>query len=279
MNWHCSLKRICGLRLTKKFKSEFIDVESGSAFNRRKGTASGRSLYLMNSGDILFRGLTIFSAIIIILIVFSQWLLPGLLEKQAEAMLASRLQAGTATVSLSTQPGILLLGGRIDRVDATAENAVLGQLRVSSLALEGENVDVDVRSLAAEQRLQVRLADKLVLRATVKASDLAAVLAKKVDKLKDVEVDITPTAVRIKGSVPLAGRTVEVNIEGAVTAKDGGLYFHMRQVQIRNAILGQSLIAGLFDDILLTDLRTSPFQLEAAEVVQKNGEISIMLQR
>ena len=119
----------------------------------------------------------------------------------------------------------------------------------------------------------------MLLHATVKASDLAAVLAKKVDKLKDVEVDIKPAGVQIKGSIPLAGRTVEVNIEGAIMAKDGGLYFHMRQVQIRNAVLGQSLIAGLFDDILLTDLRTSPFQLEAAEVVQKNGEISIMLQR
>lgn len=227
----------------------------------------------------MFRGLTIVSAIIIILIVFSQLLLPGLVEKQAEAMLNSRLQAETSKVSLVTQPGILLLAGRIDNVEATAENAVLGQLRVSSLALEGKNVEVDVRSLAAEQRLQVRLADKLVLRATVKAGDLATVLAKKVDKLKDVEVDINPAGVQIKGSVPLAGRTVEVNIEGVVMAKDGGLYFHMRQVQIRNAVLGQSLIAGLFDDILLTDLRTSPFQLEAAEVVQKNGEISIMLQR
>lgn len=233
----------------------------------------------MNSGDILFRGLTIVSAIIIILIVFSQWLLPGLVGKQAEAMLNSRLQTETSKVSLATQPGILLLAGRIDNVEATAENAVLGQLRVSSLALEGENVEVDVRSLVAEQRLQVRSADKLVLHATVKASDLAAVLAKKVDKLKDVEVDIKPAGVQIKGSVPLAGRTVEVNIEGTVMAKDGGLYFHMRQVQIRNAVLGQSLIAGLFDDILLTDLRTSPFQLEAAEVIQKNGEISIMLQR
>ncbi|MGL5270919.1 MAG: LmeA family phospholipid-binding protein [Selenomonadaceae bacterium] len=233
----------------------------------------------MNSGDILFRGLTIVSAIIIILIVFSQWLLPGLVGKQAEAMLNSRLQTETSKVSLATQPGILLLAGRIDNVEATAENAVLGQLRVSSLALEGENVEVDVRSLVAEQRLQVRSADELVLHATVKASDLAAVLAKKVDKLKDVEVDIKPAGVQIKGSIPLAGRTVEVNIEGAIMAKDGGLYFHMRQVQIRNAVLGQSLIAGLFDDILLTDLRTSPFQLEAAEVIQKNGEISIMLQR
>ncbi len=96
---------------------------------------------------------------------------------------------------------------------------MLGQLRVSSLALEGKNVEVDVRSLVAEQRLQVRLADKLVLHATVKASDLAAVLAKKVDKLKDVEVDINPAGVQIKGSIPLAGRTVEVNIEGAVTAQ------------------------------------------------------------
>ena len=227
----------------------------------------------------MFRGLTIVSAIIIILIVFSQWLLPGLVGKQAEAMLNSRLQTETSKVSLAMQPGILLLAGRIDNVEATAENAVLGQLRVSSLALEGENVEVDVRSLVAEQRLQVRSADKLVLHATVKDSDLAAVLAKKVDKLKDVEVDIKPAGVQIKGSIPLAGRTVEVNIEGAIMAKDGGLYFHMRQVQIRNAVLGQSLIAGLFDDILLTDLRTSPFQLEAAEVIQKNGEISIMLQR
>ncbi len=101
-------------------------LKAALPFNRRKGTASGRSLYLMNLGDILFKGLTIVSAIIIILIVFSQWLLPGLVEKQAEAMLNSRLQSETSKVSLATQPGILLLAGRIDNVEATAENACSG---------------------------------------------------------------------------------------------------------------------------------------------------------
>ena len=83
----------------------------------------------------LRKGLTIFSIIIIILIVFSQFFLVPIMEKTAETRLKNATQASTATVSLQTMPAALMLLGQLDTVDMKAENAMLGQVRVQELTL------------------------------------------------------------------------------------------------------------------------------------------------
>lgn len=191
----------------------------------------------------------------------------------------SEAQAENAQVAIEAMPAAKLLIGKMDTLSISAQSALVGQIRVDNLDLQGKNVQVNMNDLLFSKKLRFDAAKSLVLKGTIKEDALVAALQKKVDKLKDVEVEITPDAVQIQGNVPLAGRKIEVSIEGTIRAQDGGIYFHMRKTSIHNAILGKAVLGSLFEDIMLADLRTSPFQLEATDVVQKNGEIDITLSR
>jgi hypothetical protein len=227
----------------------------------------------------LFKGLTIASIIIILIVGFTQLFLPAFAQKQASAILRSEAQAENAQVAIEAMPAAKLLFGKMDTLSINAQNALVGQIRVDNLDLQGKNVQVNMNDLLFSKKLRFDAAQSLVLKGTIKEDALVAALQKKVEKLKDVEVEITPDAVQIQGNVPLAGRKIEVSIEGTIRAQDGGIYFHMRKTSIHNAILGKAVLGSLFEDIMLADLRTSPFQLEATDVVQKNGEIDITLSR
>ncbi len=227
----------------------------------------------------MFKGLTIASIIIILIVGFTQLFLPAFAQKQASAILRSEAQAENAQVAIEAMPAAKLLFGKMDTLSINAQNALVGQIRVDNLDLQGKNVQVNMNDLLFSKKLRFDAAQSLVLKGTIKEDALVAALQKKVEKLKDVEVEITPDAVQIQGNVPLAGRKIEVSIEGTIRAQDGGIYFHMRKTSIHNAILGKAVLGSLFEDIMLADLRTSPFQLEATDVVQKNGEIDITLSR
>jgi len=227
----------------------------------------------------LFKGLTIGAIIIILIVGFTQFFLPAFAQQQALAVLRSEAQAENAQVAIAAAPAVKLLFGKMDTLSLSAQNAMVGQIRVENLDLQGKNVQVNMNDLLFSKKLRFDAADSLVLKGTIKEDALVAALHKKVDKLKDVEVEVTPDAVLIQGNVPLAGRKIEVSIEGTIRAQDGGIYFHMRKTSIHNAILGKAVLGSLFEDIMLADLRTSPFQLEATDVVQKNGEIDITLSR
>lgn len=176
---------------------------------------------------------------------------------------------------MSTSPAILLLLGQIDHIDMTAENAMIGQVRVKELVLKGENVRIDIRSLAQDGGVAVRTADKLELTGTIGVENLTDLLTRKVDKLKDAEVTITPDGVKVTGNVVIAGRKAEVSLEGIILGENGSIYFHMTKLNIRNAIFGKAVISNFFGDILLTDLKVLPFKVELDDVVQKNDEIVI----
>ncbi len=178
-------------------------------------------------------------------------------------------------VNMSTSPAILLLLGQIDHIDMTAENAMIGQVRVKELVLKGENVRIDIQSFAQDGGAAVRTADKLELTGTIGVENLADLLTRKVDKLKDAEVTITPDGVKVTGNVMIAGRKADVSLEGIILGENGSIYFHMTKLNIRNAIFGKAVISNFFGDILLTDLKVLPFKVELDDVVQKNDEIVI----
>ena len=227
----------------------------------------------------MYKGLTIVSLLVIILIVFGQMLLPSVTEQYALHLLNQRVQAEKSHVEIKAQPGLKLLFGRMDTLVLQAENATPGKIRLQDVSLKGTDLKIDLRSLLVDQKLQIEDAGSLELQAVIREADLADFLQKKVEKLKDVQVHVTPEVIRLQGNLPVFGRTAEVMVEGIVRIQEGGLYFHMQKVNIRNTMLGKALTGNLFEDIPLLDLRTSPFQLEAAEVVQKNGEVVITLRR
>jgi len=201
------------------------------------------------------------------------------MEKTAETRLKNATQASAATVSLQTMPAVLMLLGQLDTVDMKAENAMLGQVRVQELTLKGRNVGVDLSNLDAKDGSAVRRADSLELTGVITADNLADLLKRKVDKVQDIQVTITPQAVTATGKVKIAGRQADIHLEGVLFDDDGSVYFRMTKLDIRNALFGTAAIGNFFGDILLINLHAMPFSAELDKVVQKDGEVVLTASR
>ena len=104
---------------------------------------------------------------------------------------------------------------------------MLGQVRVQELTLKGRNVGVDLSNLDAKDGSAVRRADSLELTGVITADNLADLLKRKVDKVQDIQVTITPQAVTATGKVKIAGRQADIHLEGVLFDDDGSVYFRM----------------------------------------------------
>ena len=224
------------------------------------------------------KGLTIFSLILIILIVFSQLLLPTIAAKTLQSRLTMASKARAMQVQVSAMPAVLLLFGQIDQLDIAAEQAMLGQVRVDSLKLTGRNVSLPVDVMVSGQ-LAVRAADELNLSAVVTADDLLELLQRKVDKLQNAEVTIAPELIMVSGQAKILGRMADIRMEGQVLEEDGNIYFRMTKLDIKNAILGKALLGNFFGDIMLVDLKKLSLPVELDDVLQQDGQVVLTASR
>lgn len=234
------------------------------------------------------RVLTIFSIIIIILIVFSQCLLPGLLEKTAESRLQDVSQADSVQVGFSAVPALKMALGSVDEAEINAENAKLGNIRVSKLHLTGEGLSVNILKLISydgnsDENSQpeqfITGADKLVLTGEITEANLADFLQKKVDKIKDIQVKMTPESVTATGKVKLGGQMADLSLEGVFFEQNGSVFFRMTKLDIRNALFGHAAVGNFFGDILVLNLRQLPFEAEYDRVEQMDGRVILTASR
>ena len=107
----------------------------------------------------------------------------------------------------------------------------------------------------------------------------ADLLRRKVDKLENVEVTITPEIVSASAQVKLGGRMADLHLEGVLFDDNGSVYFRMTKLDIKNALFGKAVIGNFFGDILLINLHALPFSAELDRVVQKDGEVVLMASR
>ena len=224
------------------------------------------------------KSLTIFSLILIILIVFSQLLLPTIAAKTLQSRLTMASKARAMQVQVSAMPAVLLLFGQIDQLDIAAEQAMLGQVRVDSLRLTGRNVSLPVDVMVSGQ-LAVQAADELNLSAVVTADDLLELLQRKVDKLQNAEVTIAPELITVSGQAKILGRMADIRMEGQVLEEDGNIYFRMTKLDIKNAILGKALLGNFFGDIMLVDLKKLSLPVELDDVLQQDGQVVLTASR
>lgn len=234
------------------------------------------------------RVLTIFSIIIIILIVFSQCLLPGLLEKTAESRLQEASKADRVEVGFSTVPALKMALGRVDAAEINAENAQLGNIRVSKLHLSGEGLQVNILNLisysgnkedGSKPELFITGADKLVLTGEITEENLADFLQKKVDKIEDIQVKMTPESVTATGKVKLGGQMADLSLEGVFFEQNGSVFFRMTKLDIRNALFGHAAVGNFFGDIVVLNLRQLPFEAEYDRVEQMDGKVILTASR
>lgn len=219
--------------------------------------------------------ISILIGIVVLAAAFCQLLLPGIIGGNLANRIKEAARAENVTANVRAMPGFMLLAGQMDNLDVVVDNAWLGDIQVSRLTLRGENLQVDYSALDSRDGSAIQSADNLELTGVITQQALQDMLVKKMEKVDNLHVQMDADKISATGQVKLLGRMADITLEGKVLPENGGLYFHMTRLDIRNAVLGQAVLGNFFGDILIFDLYNSPIRAEIDDVQQQAGQVTI----
>ena len=219
--------------------------------------------------------ISILIGIVVLAAAFCQLLLPGIISGNLANRIKEAARAENVTANVRAMPGFMLLAGQMDNLDVVVDNAWLGDIQVSRLTLHGENLQVDYSALDSRDGSAIQSADNLELTGVITQQALQDMLVKKMEKVDNLHVQMDTDKISATGQVKLLGRMADITLEGKVLPENGGLYFHMTRLDIRNAVLGQAVLGNFFGDILIFDLYNSPIRAEIDDVQQQAGQVTI----
>ena len=219
--------------------------------------------------------ISILIGIVVLTAAFCQLLLPGIIGGNLANRIKEAARAENVTANVRAMPGFMLLAGQMDNLDVVVDNAWLGDIQVSRLTLHGENLQVDYSALDSRDGSAIQSADNLELTGVITQQALQDMLVKKMEKVDNLHVQMDADKISATGQVKLLGRMADITLEGKVLPENGGLYFHMTRLDIRNAVLGQAVLGNFFGDILIFDLYNSPIRAEIDDVQQQAGQVII----
>lgn len=219
--------------------------------------------------------ISILIGIVVLAVAFCQLLLPGIIGGNLANRIKEAARAENVTANVRAMPGFMLLAGQMDNLDVVVDNAWLGDIQVSRLTLHGENLQVDYSALDSRDGSAIQSADNLELTGVITQQALQDMLVKKMEKVDNLHVQMDTDKISATGQVKLLGRMADITLEGKVLPENGGLYFHMTRLDIRNAVLGQAVLGNFFGDILIFDLYNSPIRAEIDDVQQQAGQVTI----
>ena len=219
--------------------------------------------------------ISILIGIVVLAAAFCQLLLPGIISGNLANRIKEAARAENVTANVRAMPGFMLLAGQMDNLDVVVDNAWLGDIQVSRLTLHGKNLQVDYSALDSRDGSAIQSADNLELTGVITQQALQDMLVKKMEKVDNLHVQMDTDKISATGQVKLLGRMSDITLEGKVLPENGGLYFHMTRLDIRNAVLGQAVLGNFFGDILIFDLYNSPIRAEIDDVQQQAGQVTI----
>ena len=219
--------------------------------------------------------ISILIGIVVLAAAFCQLLLPGIIGGNLANRIKEAARAENVTANVRAMPGFMLLAGQTDNLDVVVDNAWLGDIQVSRLTIHGENLQVYYSALDSRDGSAIQSADNLELTGVITQQALQDMLVKKMEKVDNLHVQMDADKISATGQVKLLGRMADITLEGKVLPENGGLYFHMTRLDIRNAVLGQAVLGNFFGDILIFDLYNSPIRAEIDDVQQQAGQVTI----
>ncbi len=216
--------------------------------------------------------LTIFLGLLLALLVVLQFALPFLAEKTLESKIGQALRATEVKADVSALPAPLLLFGHMDRVELSARDALLGEVRVAKLHLIGRDVDIPLDAVSKGQFV-IKNAKELKLDGTMTADNLADLLQRQVDRLDKVTVTLEPNLAVAEGHARIAGQRADIHVEGIVLEDDNRIYFRMTQLTLKNSLLGRAVIGNFFGDVEILDFRRLNLPVELDTVEMQTGQV------
>lgn len=226
------------------------------------------------------KGLTIFGGFCIILFMLGQLLLPSLVERSLQTRAVEALKTNDAEVRVSTTPGILVLLGQVDDLQAVAHQGKIGQVYLQELTLTGKDVHLDMAALLQEGKVNVAAARELRLQGILSEENLREVLSRRIERLENVRAEIRPERVLVTAEAKIFGRKAEVELTGRVVEDSGSLYFQMEHLSLKNSRLGTAKLDGIFGDMFGNIQLAGPDKLPLGMVLTgvEQTEGSIVMQ-
>lgn len=221
------------------------------------------------------KAIKIVLGLIVIFVVVCQLILPGIMQGTIAHQVQEATQAERVDASISAMPGFMLLAGRMDTIHIEADNAMVGQIRVDKLTLDGTNVWGDFSALNSRNGGAVKSADQLEMVGVISQESLEDLLKRKLEQVDDIKTSMDRDKLSASGTIKLLGRKADLTLEGIVFEEDGAVFFHMTRLDIRNAVLGKAVVGNFFGDILLFDLTRMPVRSQVDDVEMQDGQVVI----
>lgn len=215
-------------------------------------------------------------AVIVILIVFGTVLLPSFINSQIESRLAQKIQSDSITATVNTSPDFMLLFGQVDTINISADNINLDKIKLKNLTLNGQDVQVSIADLLLARRLVVNSAQNLTVTGVIDENNLTELLNEKVDKLSDIQAQISPDDVEATGKISFLGQQATVHVKGHVLIEDTNLVFRITNADTQSSLFGK-IGLSFTKDILIANSSSLPLEgMQFTNVEQQNGQVLIV---
>ena len=226
--------------------------------------------------------LTLITFLLIVLLVILEIILPRTVENILQEQITKSTLAQEVDLDLSSSPNAKIALGEIDKVHAAANQGRLGEIDFTNLSLDGENIQLDMREilfpsaeLSDKERTDkiLKSVDKIEMHGVINEENLKSFIAKKVDKLENAELKISPEEISATGQIKIMGRTADIDVAGIFIVDNGDIYFRATHLNIKNALLRHVNLDRFLGELKIVDSSKLPLNLKFEEVELREGEI------
>ena len=214
------------------------------------------------------------AACIVIVLLGLNLAAPQLAEYGLYRALSQKMEMQRQDVQVSASPGLSVLAGRLDRVQASGSNFKVGKLRFQSLQAELAQVTFRPLDSLSSGRLTVESAAAGELTATVTEEDLRTYLQKQVRGADSIEVTFRGQDVHLSGNIKAGGFLKgHMDITGRFGMEGTKLMFLPSDVTV--SVRGFQLGGNNVGKIALYDFADFPLHMVPDRVTLADGVLTL----
>jgi len=216
-------------------------------------------------------------AVLIVLLVVSQLLLPSYVADQLEANLKEELNSyQELNVEVKSFPAIKLLVTAADQVTVKGQEIMVDGLNIASLDAQFE----DLKFKRIEEEWQAVQGKNTRLEIQLTEEDINNHLATKeeLDIFKRIQSSITPQQVVLDGVISFFNTELSLQLTGDFAVVNGSqIVFNSDELAVENFLISTSSIEELKDKLQFKlDLKELPLPLEVSRVELKKDQLEIL---
>lgn len=215
--------------------------------------------------------------LVLMLVAASELLLPTVMSNAVNQGLMSLTGSDNVVAKLSKRPAVLMLGGKFDSIQITAEHAKIDKFIFSEMSIALTNAQLDMGKLIGSRVVDLQSVDDVDIVAVVSQDELARYLNQTVKGVKNAAVVITPDKVKASSTLAIGGIVnVAISLEGRIVSDGQIVKFVTDRFLVNNMSTG-NIGGSLLTEIPLVDVNKLPFHVNVRNIVMENGKVSLFL--